>query len=96
MEAIGDRSYPLFLLECRLFAARYKSTVINLAGVEGRSTGSTLILLNDRSETLTTIKDSAYNFLLIGEEEYFKRIHSMINQSTIVAILADEQRIDAV
>lgn len=66
------------------------------AGVEGSSTGSTLILLNDRNETLATIKEAATNFLLIGEEECFRRIHSMINQSKIEANLASEQQIDAV
>lgn len=65
-------------------------------GVEGESTGSTLILLSDQSKILATILGPATNFLLIGEEECFKRIISMINQSRLVANLPDEQQIDAV
>lgn len=65
-------------------------------GVEGGSTGSTLILLNENSETLATIRGGPTNFLLIGQEECFKRIISMINQSKRIANLANEQQIDAV
>lgn len=65
-------------------------------GIEGGSTGSTLVLLNEKSETLATIKGDATNILLIGEQECFKRIISMINQSKVAAELAAGQKINAV
>lgn len=61
------------------------------AGVEGGSTGSNLILLDESGNVMAHVKGLATNPLLVGEQECFKRIIDMIEQ----AKLSDNVEIDS-
>lgn len=53
------------------------------AGVEGGSTGSTLVLLDETGRTLACIKGPATNPLLVGELECLRRIKEMLQEARL-------------
>uniref|UniRef100_A0A6G1SE01 N-acetyl-D-glucosamine kinase n=1 Tax=Aceria tosichella TaxID=561515 RepID=A0A6G1SE01_9ACAR len=65
------------------------------AGIEGGSTASSLVLLDESGKSLASLKGPAMNPLLIGEQECLERINTAIEELKSDARLTQDQPISS-
>jgi N-acetylglucosamine kinase len=65
-------------------------------GIEGGSTGSSVVLLDESGQALASLKAAALNPLLIGEDKCLKQINEAIEEAKLSAGLRPNQPVSSV